>query len=271
MHASRRIFFAALVTTLTPLPLYAQAEPPADTSPSTPARPLQLTGAINDQSPRNSNGMPYEDRRQRFEQGRRYRVSVMASGFDPIVQILRPGETTPVAWDDDSGPGVNARTVFVPRASGEYIIRTLSFVPEGRGTYRLYTEEALPLPPPQSTEPPAGRAPDRTIWTTYSGALTPTDPTLDGPHFDDYLVRLRANEEMFVRLDATAFDPLVQVLLPSQRESEFLAADDDSAGNRNALLLFRAPYAGDYIVRVTAFSPTRTRGYLGAYRLRIGR
>jgi hypothetical protein len=215
--------------------------------------------------------MRYQDQHMRFEQGRRYRVSVIASGFDPMVQVLRPGEPAPLAEDDDSGPGLNARAVFTVPETGEYIVRVLSFLPEGRGAYRVTKEEARPLPPPEPTEPPAGRAPDRTVWTTYSGALAETDPTLDGIHFHDYLVTLEQGEEIFARLDSAAFDPVVQVLLPSQRESEFLAADDDSGGNRNAMLLFRAPRAGDYVVRVTAFAPTRTRGYLGDYRLRLGR
>lgn len=269
MQIALKIFFAAAMATLPSAPLQAQSAEPADTPAATP--PARPTGGITEQSPRNSNGMRYADRTIRFEQGRRYRISVIASGFDPMVQILRPGETTPLAEDDDSGPGLNARTIFVPPASGEYVVRTLSFLPEGRGTYRLISEEAVPIPPPEATEPPPDRAADRTVWTTYTGALATADPTLDGVHFDDYLVRLNAGEELFLRLDATAFDPIVQVLLPSQRESEFLATDDDSGGNRNAFLLFTAPRTGDYVVRVTAFTPTRTRGYLGDYRLRIGR
>ena len=265
MHIARRLVFATALLTLPLLPLRAQPSQPAGASAG------RTTGSLGDQSPRNGNGMRYEDHRVRFEQGRNYRVSVIATGFDPIVQILRPGETTALVEDDDSGPGLNARTVFVPPASGDYVVRTLSFLPEGKGAYYIYSEIAMPLPPPQPTEAPADRAPNRTVWTTYSGALAESDPTLDGIRFDDYLVRLSAGEEMFVRLDSTTFDPLVQVLLPSQRESEFLAADDDSGGSRNAMLLFTAQRAGDYIVRVTAFAPTRTRGYLGDYQLRIGR
>lgn len=262
MRLAPWLFFAAAVPTV--------ALTPAGSQP--PAQSRQFDGVLDARDPRDADGRPYDDHAVTLQAGQGYRISVISARFDPLVQVLRRGGTEPLAEDDDSGVGTNARALFVPTETGDYVVRALAFVPEAAGAYRLSVDPAVPLPPPLPTQPPpAQRSPDTTVWTSYSGSLTEDDAILDVVHFDDYLVTLAAGEEMFVRLDSEAFDPLIRIYPADGREGEHSAFDDDSGPGRNALLLFSPREAGGYIVRVTAFGTTRTRGFLGNYRLRIGR
>ena len=258
------LFFAVATLALAP----AWAQPP-----TAPAQLTQFSGTIDSRDRRDSNGRRYEEHNVRLEAGERYRVSVMSSRFDPIVEVFQPGESRlrPAAEDDDSGPGDNARVIFIPAVSGNHVIRALSFLPGGAGSYFLRVEPALAFPPPLPTQLPRERAADTTVWTSYPGSLTEADPSLDGVHFDDYLVTLAAGEELIIRLDSEAFDPFVQIFRGDERENEVLAADDDSGLERNSLLLFAPVQAGDYVVRVTAWGTALQRGFVGDYRLRIGR
>lgn len=265
MRLAPWLFLAAAVPTVALTP--AGSQPPAAA-----AQSRQFEGALDAGDSRDANGRRYEDHRVTLQAGQSYRISMISARFDPIVQVWAPGSTEPDAWDDDGGVGTNARALFTPTVAGDYVVRALAFLPESTGAYRLSVYPALPLPAPLPTQPPpAQRSPDTTVWTSYSGSLTEDDAILDVVHFDDYLVTLAAGEEMFVRLDSESFDPLVRVYPANAREGEHVAFDDDSGRRRNALLLFAPAQAGDYIVRVTAFPTTRTRGFLGDYRLRLGR
>lgn len=264
MRAIAWLFFAASMPVLAASPVASQ--PPASAGPS-----IQIDGALDAADPRDANQRRYEDHTVTLRAGQSYRIGVISARFDPVVQILRPGQEELLAWDDDSGTGTNARAIFTPGATGEYVVRTLAFLPESVGAYRLSVDPAVPLPDPTPIHPPAQTSPDTTHWTTYEGRLSEDDPILDVVHFDDYLITLAAGEELFVRLDSEAFDPLIRIYRADGREGEAIALDDDSGPGRNAFLLFVSPAAGDYVVRVTAFGTTRTRGFVGDYRLRIGR
>jgi hypothetical protein len=210
--------------------------------------------------------LKYEDFPFIFQEGRPLRISATSLDMDPRVRILRPGSSQPLMDDDDSGRGTNARLTFTPTETGLYIVRVLGMFRGFNGPYRLRIEAAPPLPEPISAE---GNAPSETTrWTSFEGELSADDASLDGLHFDDYRVSLAADQELFLRLDSTQFDPVVQIYAPEDREGDYLVSDDDSGPGRNSLLLFRRDTAGDYIIRVTTFSD---RLPTGRYTLRVGR
>lgn len=253
----RYLLVAAVISAA---PAFAQAPVPAD-------EPLRIEGALDAQTPRNANGRRFRDVPVRLEGGRRYRISVTSSRFDPMLEVRASGSDEVVIDDDDSGGGLNPRAVFTPAASGDYVVRTLGFLPESVGGYRLVVEQAPPLPAPIPTGAPGDRSPDATRWLSFEGTLEAGDAGLGGARFDDYEVTLAAGEELLIRLDSSAFDPLVQVLASGAREGLPLASDDDQGPGVNALLLFVADAAGNYIVRVGSFGGNGT----GPYRLRLGR
>ncbi len=76
---------------------------------------------------------------------------------------------------------------------------------------------------------------------------------------------MRAGQTRLISVESAAFDPIVSILRPDGLEGEALDGDDDAGPGYNALVGFRPEADGDYVVRVSSYSP----GGLGAYRLRI--
>jgi hypothetical protein len=72
-----------------------------------------------------------------LEAGKTYTIDMMAvnpPGFDSYLRLEFNGVT--VAQDDDGGGGLNARIVFQPMQTGQYVIVATTFVPQ-LGSYRL--------------------------------------------------------------------------------------------------------------------------------------
>jgi hypothetical protein len=205
----------------------------------------------------------YDEYRIQLRANQRVRLSLESEDFDPMLMLFRPGETDePAAVNDDFGESLNSRLSYAAPADGSYVVRVTSYDSEMLGRYRLQAEALAPLPPPVTAHSETAT----TSWRVYRGELGPRDPDNEGLRFDDYLVTLRQGESIVVRVDAEAFDPMVQILSVAGRSGDPLAADDDNGPGNNALIGFDAPAAGDYIVRVTSFGPETG----GAYTLRIG-
>jgi hypothetical protein len=202
----------------------------------------------------------YDEYAVRLEAGRRYRISVDSSDFDPVARLYGPERGEPVAQNDDSD-GLNPRISYAPRESGDYVLRVIAFSAEGRGAYRYRVAEQPPLPAPSTFFTRM----EATIWKVYTGTLAASDPETDGRHFDDVLVHFDAGQERLIRLDATGFDPIVQIHRADQRDGEPLASDDDGGDGLNSMLLYKAETAGDYVVRVISLGSDST----GSYRLRV--
>jgi hypothetical protein len=227
--------------------------------------PWSIPGDIDGLDGR-TNGRRYEDFRVPLPGGQRLRISVTSPLIDPMVQVFAPGGTEPLDQDDDSGQGVNARLIFTPPATAEYVIRVIGVFPQLNGPYLLSIDPARPLPDPIPAQ--GGAVGETTRWTEYEGSLEAQDASIDGLYFEDYGLNVAAGEDVFVRLDSDDFDPVVQVFAAANREGGPLQADDDSGPGQSSLLLFSRPQAGEYVVRVTTFSARRPTG---RYRLRIGR
>jgi hypothetical protein len=230
------------------------------------AVPWSVSGRIEDgdSAEDEGEGRRYDEHVLRLEAGRRYRISVDSSAFDSLARLYGPAAAEPVAENDDSGGGLNSRITYAPTQSGDYVLRVSPLSADGRGAYRAAAEPAPPLPAPATF---FSRM-EATIWRVYTGSLTAADAEIGGPHFDDYLVHFEAGQQRTVALDATGtepFDAVVQIFPADRRDGEPLAANDDSGGTLNSMLIFKAEQAGDYIVRATALSPQG----LGPYRLRV--
>lgn len=221
--------------------------------------PWSSEGRLDDSDSQDAEGHRYDEHALRLEAGRRYRISAASDEFDTYIRLFRAGDSEPVAENDDF-EGLNSRIAYTPEETGTYMLRVSAFSPDGRGAYDARAEEVPPLPPPVTT---GTSVPASGAWTLWQAELAATDPDRDGRHFDDYLVRMRAGETRLILAESETVDTLVWVLPAADREGEPIDLDDDAGAGLNALLGFRAEEDGDYIVRVTTFSPGET----GAYRL----
>lgn len=234
-------------------------------APASAQAPWSASGELTDDDSDDEDHR-YDDHVLRLEAGQRYRISVDSTAFDPVARLYSEGENQPVAENDDSN-GLNPRITYTPAASGDYVLRVLNFSAEGRGAYTAEAAPMAPLPPPVTT--PGTSVPASGTWSLWEGELAASDPDIGGHHYDDYLIRIEAGQRRFISLEATDFDPLVQLIGAAERDSdpfESVDGDDDAGVGLNSLLAFAPEEAGDFIVRVTSFGEGA-----GAYRLWISR
>ena len=225
---------------------------------ATPRDPNAIQGSIPEPESTRT------EHRVQMEAGRRYVLTVQTEAFDPMLRLMRAGSTEVLAEDDDSGGGVLPRIVYTPQTSGEYVVQVSSFVPSGHGEYALSVTPQAPLPAlvsrPTRTE--------RGQWQVFQGDLGAGDPTDRERKFDDYELRLTADQTAMIHVQATGdMDTMLQIFTLDDRGLTPVREDDDGGGGLNPFLFFAPGEAGTYVVRVIGFDNTSS----GAYRLRISR
>ncbi len=105
-----------------------------------------------------------------------------------------------------------------------------------------------------------------TVGQTMSGTLSRTDAKAENDtYFDDYTVRLNADQSVEALMAASAFDAFLRLGRGTGAAFEEIKSDDDSGGGTDARVRFTAPTAGVYTVRANALN----EGMSGAYSLRL--
>lgn len=97
--------------------------------------------------------------------------------------------------------------------------------------------------------------------------LTKSDfPTGEGGFARDYIVNLRAGDQIIIDLKSDSFDTIVTLI---GAKGVVIGENDDAAeGTTNSLLFERIPKDGNYIVRVRSFG---TEPSEGAFTLKLTR
>ncbi len=104
-------------------------------------------------------------------------------------------------------------------------------------------------------------------------SLTKDDPTMPAPsdkaeqsHYKRYTFRMKAGHtytlDLISRDKSGTFDPFLKLESP---DGKAIAEDDDSAGNPDARIVYKALRDGDYRLVATSFDPKQT----GAFTLKI--
>jgi hypothetical protein len=105
-----------------------------------------------------------------------------------------------------------------------------------------------------------------TIGQTVSGTLAASDAKSgDNTLYEDYTVRLSANQNIEALMSSSAFDAMLRVGRGTGTAFEELKSDDDSGGGTDARVRFLAPSEGVYTIRTNALSPEMS----GAFSLRL--
>ena len=190
-------------------------------------------------------------------------LSNRRGGFPTILQhdtVLKPA--------DCGGPLVD----LDGRAFGINISRA------GRTeSYAIPSEDVLALlpdlksgklaPPTAPTPPPQTKKADPNVLLHETGKLSdadPIDPQRKGRRIKSYTVKLAADEQITIELDSTEFDAYLRL---EDAAGKKIAEDDDSGGDTNAKIVFRAPKEGTYRIVVTTYDP----GMTGAFTLNVRR
>jgi hypothetical protein len=177
-------------------------------------------------------------------------AALASSDFDPYLELTNAsGEV--VAFNDDSGPDVNAYlAVFLPSA-GSYQLRATTFNGGTSGSYQL------------------GYALESPNWQeTLTGELQEGDQRHpeDNTWMDTYTLSGRAGQTLLVHLSSYSFDAFLQILDP---EGNVVAQDDDQGGGTDALAILYLTQSGEYTIRANTYTEATTGGsYLLKYSLR---
>ncbi|WAL59075.1 S8 family peptidase [Thermocoleostomius sinensis] len=105
---------------------------------------LSGTDALNPTRP----GAYKDDYVYRSRTTQTVQVSMSSSQFDTYLQIVNASTGQVIAYDDDSGPGLNSQLVFTATAGTTYFIRATSYAARATGAYALTTRASTT--PPQS-------------------------------------------------------------------------------------------------------------------------
>lgn len=176
--------------------------------------------------------------------GEQVQVNLFSPDYDPFVQIVNADTGEVIAFDDDSGFGVNSRLSFTAEEGVDYIVRVTSFGSDATGDYTVLTNTGniVPATPLSDNE-------------SVNGALVSSDPDNElrtGSDYDGYLLTdLVTGQQVQVNLDSSEFDPFLQLV--NAETGEVLAENDDFNG-LNSQLTFTVEEGIDYIVRATSFS-----------------
>ncbi len=224
---------------------------------------LLLTGQLtsDDQVQRNGDG----SRRTYFFDAYQFTVNaatgiaidVRSQLFDTSVLLYQRqsnGSLKLIAADDDTGglgegniDNTDSLLLTVLPGSGEYVVFVTSNDdnPNGVGAYTLrLTGNAI--------QPIA-------FGSTVNGTIANTDiRTSGGDYLDAYWFAGVQGETVEIRMNSTDFDSYLSL---SNNSGEFIADDDNSGGNGDALLRATLPETGIYVFIATPYSVNATGAY----------
>ena len=200
----------------------------------------------------------YDDYAVTARAGQRLEAVLRSGAFDTYLEVFPPDEATEaLATDDDGlGEGTDSRVRFTIPEAGTYILRARPLSGLEGGAYTLSLSE----------RPPAPRAPRPSgvrVGQTVNGDLSSRDPeTDDGLPYDAFSFRARQGERIAVALDSEAFDPVLRVGRMTDGAFVQLAENDDGPDSGlNSRLVFTAPDAGEYLIRVEPLTATDAGAY----------
>lgn len=200
----------------------------------------------------------YDDYAVTARAGQRFEAVLRSAAFDAYLELFPPeGAADPLASDDDGlGDGTDSRLRFTAPAAGTYVLRVRPLSGLEGGAYTLSLGE----------RPPAPRAPRPSglrLGQTVEGTLSARDPeTEDGRPYDAFSFRARRGDRFAVALDSEAFDPVLRIGRMVDGAFVQLAENDDGPDSGlNSRLVFTAPEAGEYLIRVTPLSAADAGAY----------
>ncbi|MWV65454.1 hypothetical protein GRS48_11590 [Halorubrum sp. JWXQ-INN 858] len=198
----------------------------------------------------NGNG---DDGNEEDENGEDWDDEYDIPAADPLLILFGP-DGEPIAWDDDSGDGLNARITTALLEDGTYTVMATSYGPEAYFAYDLRLDCWDPVEPV-----PIG------CGETIAGELTEEDETGIrndfGDHYHDtYSFEGIAGEYVTVTMIAELEagngggyplgDPYLYLFDPDGR---MVAFDDDSAGGLDAMIQHFLPSDGEYVIVATSY------------------
>jgi hypothetical protein len=171
----------------------------------------------------------------------------MVASFDTYLRLARASAPqTEIAYDDDTGEGLNSRLGYRLSDGGEYIVYATSASTDAVGPYSLSVQQMAP----PSTDTRALEA-GRQVKTM----LTDGDPTnLQGMRYQLYRFHAEQGQQFTITMRSLAFDTYLRLYNANDIHGEQLTYDDDGAGDGDSRIVYTATRTGDYVVMATTFA-----------------
>ncbi|EGF94307.1 Bacterial pre-peptidase C-terminal domain [Brevundimonas diminuta] len=204
---------------------------------------------------RGSDGYRYDDYRVNLRAGQRLEAQMTSDDFDAYLEVYAEGSLRQsLASDDDSAGDLNARLRFTAPEAGVYIVRARTFSGIETGDYQLSLKERAAPRMPRPGRIAVGRD-----ETGSLGANSAEDD--DGKRYDAYAFRTSAGERVKIDLESDDFDSFLRVGRIVNGAFVQMAENDDGGSSLNARLVFTAPQAGEYLIRVTSYNGSAEGDY----------
>ena len=204
---------------------------------------------------RGSDGYRYDDYRVNLRAGQRLEAQMTSDDFDAYLDVYAEGSLRQsLASDDDSAGDLNARLRFTAPEAGVYIVRARTFSGIETGDYQLSLKERAAPRMPRPGRIAVGRD-----ETGSLGANSAEDD--DGKRYDAYAFRASAGERVKIDLESDDFDSFLRVGRIVNGAFVQMAENDDGGSSLNARLVFTAPQAGEYLIRVTSYNGSAEGDY----------
>jgi sulfur carrier protein ThiS len=189
-------------------------------------------------------------------------VRVAVSGFsniDPVITVKGP-DGADIGENDDGGPGLDARVDFTPERSGLYTIEVAGLEPGKTGPISVLVS-APPKPAAVSYADLVADVEAESVLDDSTPAVeVDGDPVRAGRH----QFPIRSGTLYVVEAASGSFDSFLEVQQVRGEEVVATESDDDSGGELNARLRFRAQTDGVARVAVTSLNGEGT--YVVRYR-----
>jgi len=237
--------------------------------------PLPLTpgstveGEITDAIAKLDDGLPFVDWVIHGEPGMRFRIDLGSPDFDTKLSVGRMNGREFIegaANDDAAQPGVresDSRLILVVREAGEQIVRVKPFADTERGRYTLVATQLE-----QARLDPAGGTIE--VGASVGGEISDTDAILpDGTPFHEWRFVATMGQRFDIRVASDDFDTYLTIGPGVGGPTAELASNDDgeqSANGTDSRLVFAAPSAGEYALRIRPFGMAGG----GSYSLTLG-
>ncbi len=176
------------------------------------------------------------------------RVGLESEDFDPYLEVVDAFDQV-IAFDDDSGPDVNAYLLVALPQSGTYRIRATTFESQAAGDYGLsYSLEPITWRHNEIDElgPGDSQHPEDNSW------------------MDVYTIQGQARRSLLISLSSYEFDAFLQLVDP---QGQVIAFDDDQGRRSDALLAVYLEHSGPYQIRVNTYDPEGEGDYVMRYTL----
>ena len=177
-------------------------------------------------------------------------IEVTSSEFDPLLEVIPPGEG-PVVNDDYEGSRERSRVDIVAQRSGALKVRVTSYNPGATGAYRIVIARPLQAgePVPVNHQALAMAAPILVPGQTLAGTLEAGDPAQEGRLFDVLAIDVTRGRPQQLRVRGTGgVTPELIIVDPEGRaiRAEGGTARLAQAGHHRVQVL--APRAGETTV-----------------------